>query len=167
MASTEDTVRAALVGAIQGIYSTLGFSSEDGNVKSYLLEEEIAERNTAYLMAAVSGVTAPQVRAWAVQVYGREDWTEAFSRQAGKRYYRIVVDGYYGMHGTTPINTALTHARKVREAIKGLNLNLSGTVDRLSNISEPEADRIFPNNIPVEVWRLRMTAEAEKQNPDW
>lgn len=167
MGSTGDDVRTVLVGAVQGAYAALGFSVANGNVKSYLLEEEIPERYVTYLMAAVSGIAAPQVRAWAVQVYEREDFTTAISRQEGRRFYSIVVDGYYGMHGTTPINTALTHARAVRKAIKDLNLNLSGKVDRLSSFSEPSLDRIKPENISVEVFRVRMQAEAEQQNPGW
>jgi len=162
---TEDDVRSVIVGAVEGIGEALGFDRANGNVLPYLLEEEIPERYTDYLGADVGAQKV--IRAWGFQVYGREDWLPAQSRQEGRRLYRIVIDGYYGVYGETPINLALTHARLVRKAIFDLNLNLSNRVDRLVSIGEPAIERLGVEDIPTEIFRVRMIGEAEEQNPGW
>ena len=71
MASTEDTVRAAIVAAIQGIATAdLGFDEASGNVKTYLLDWARAEEVSRYLMAKCGGQKV--IRAWAVQVLGSD-----------------------------------------------------------------------------------------------
>lgn len=165
--STEDSVRAVIVGAVESIGGILGFDRANGNVQPYLLEEEIAERLPAYLMAPVGA--KQRVRCWGVQVYGREDYSPgiAASRQTGKRFYRILVQGYYGAHGESPVNDLITGARKIREAIKSLNLNLSGTVDSLTELGELRISRSIVENIGVEVFTGTIEGRAEKYSPNW
>lgn len=163
--STEDTVRTALIGAIESIGSALGFDRSNGNVQPYLLEEEIPERYTEYLMASIGA--EQRVRAWGVQVYGREDFDRAQSTEKGTRFYEIVLDGYYGVHGETPINTVLTDARAVRKAVYDLHLHLSQTVDKLSAIGRTQIERLLLDDLGWEVFRVRMELQAEKSDPQW
>lgn len=166
--STEDTVRAVIVAAIEGIATTsLGFDRVGGNVKPYLVSEEVESRLADYLMAPI-GVDS-LIRAWGVQVYASEDYSPgiAASRQSGMRVYRIVLEGYYGAHGETPINTLITHFRKVREAIKNLNLNLSQTVDALTDLGEMQLRRENLASVGEEVFIGRMEGRAEKRSPNW
>lgn len=164
--STEDSIRSALVTAVQGIAVTeLGFDETSGNVHSYLLEEEIDEKIADYLGAKVNFEDV--IRAWAVQVYASEDFSEAFSSQQGTRLYEIAVEGYYGAHGETPVNTIITHMRKVRKAIFDLNLNLGQRVDRVETMDQLSLDRIRPANVGDEVFKARMVISATRKCVDW
>lgn len=133
MASTERTVRDAVVAAIRGISSSLGFDDAAGNVHDYLLNYEIPEKSSAYLSARVAGLRTE--RAWAVDVSSSEE-VRALSPNSGanfnvERTYRVSVVGYYGMKpGGVVLNDLIDHARLVRGAIYGLTAKLSNTVDR-------------------------------------
>jgi hypothetical protein len=164
--STEDTIRAALVTAVEAIATTeLGFDDANGNINNYLLGEEIPERLDEYLMSNVS--SKKRVRAWGIQVYGNEIFDRAASQEIGTRLYEIIVEGYYGVHGTTPINTIITHARKVREAIYGLTLHLGRRVDKVSDFSELQINRQKVADVTEEVMIGRMVIAAERYNPDY
>jgi hypothetical protein len=163
--STGDLIRADLVAAIQAIATDLGFDDADGNIQSYLLAEEQPEAVTKYLMADVSGER--RVRAWGVQVYEAEDFTRGGNREVGYRDYSIVLESYYGFHGSNPTNTMLTHARLIREAIKGLTLRLN---ERVSSVRSMGQLDISPQQIPgieVAVAVGRMSINAERYNPDF
>lgn len=167
MASTEDTVRAAIVSAIQGIaVSDLGFDAANGNVKTYLLDWARAEEVSRYLMAKCGGQKV--IRAWAVQVLGSDmfEYTEDKTR----RTYDIQVVGYYdiGSDDSIGVNTLITHARKVRQAIRNIKTTLSGTVDFVS--SEDVLSISRERNIDEGIGEMLvgvMRYEAERAFPDF
>lgn len=165
MSSTENTVRDAIVGAIQDISDSLGFDDLDGNVHDYLLEHERAERDAAYLMANVGG--KKKVRAWGVWVVGDDDWYT--TGNLTKRNYTIRVVGYYevGADGEGA-QDLVTASRLVRQAIKGLTVNLSGTVDRVIDIQPLAIERrsgVNPSIGAILVGTMVIT--ADKRNPDF
>lgn len=164
--STGDLIRSDVVGAIQAIAVTqLGFDNTNGNIKSYLLSEEQPENAPIYLYADVG--SDRRIRAWGVQVYESEDFTRAGNREKGYRNYRIVIEGYYGFHGSNPTNTMLTHARKIREAVKGLTLRLNERVSAVRAMSELSISIVNSEGAEVVLAIGQMTIEAERFNPDW
>ena len=165
MSSTETTVRDAIVGAIQDISDTLEFDDLDGNVHDYLLEHERGERDASYLMANVGG--KKKVRAWGVWVVGDDDWYT--TGNLTKRNYVIRVVGYYdiGVDGEGA-QDLVTASRKVRQAIKGLQVNLSGTVDRVIDIQPLQIQRTRGVNPGIgEILVGTMVITADKRNPDF
>lgn len=167
MASTEDAVRAAIVTAIQGIaVSDLGFDAANGNVKTYLLDWARAEEVSRYLMAKCGGQKV--IRAWAVQVLGSDmfEYTEDKTR----RVYDIQVVGYYdvGSDDSIGVNTLITHARKVRQAIRNIKTTLSSTVDFVSSQDMLSISR--ERNIDEGIGEMLvgvMRYEAERAFPDF
>lgn len=132
MASTERTVRDAVVGAIRGIASTLGFDDANGNVKDYSLRFEVPEKSSSFLAARVGGLMTE--RAWSVEVVASET-VQSISQGVGnftvERIYSVSVVGYYGMKpGGVVLNDLIDHARLVRAAVYGLTGKLGNTVDR-------------------------------------
>lgn len=165
MASTETTVRDVLVGAIRDISDDLGFDDLDGNIHDYLLEHERTERDASYLMANVGG--KKKVRAWGVWVVGDDDWYT--TGNLTKRNYVIRVVGYYdvGVDGEGA-QDLVTGSRKVREAIKDLQTNLSGTVDRVIDIQPLQITRSRGVNPGIgEILVGTMTITADKRHPDY
>lgn len=163
--STEATVRATIVTAIEGVYDTLGFDQAPGNVKDYLLEYEPEERQPAYLMASVDGKKV--IRAWAVDVRGNDDWYAAGN--ITKRTYRIRIRAYYAPGvGGEGINALIDGARAVRNAIRLLGSRLSETVDRVVSTGEIESDVVEGSDaLPGRMIVGSMEYVAEKRNPDF
>lgn len=161
--STESTVRAVLVAAVQGIASDLGFNEPTGNVKDYPLEAHHPERYAAYLKALVGGKR--RARAWAFDVRGHD---EPFAlRNISKRTYIIRCIGYYeqGEDGEGH-KDLIDHATKVRGAIRTLTNNLSGTVDLISSATPLDiVDRRDIETMPL--WVGTMTWTATRNNPDY
>lgn len=165
MASTERAVRDVIVNAIKAVaVSKLGFSDTDGNIRDYLLEEEIIENASSYLAARVGG--QDRIQAWAVQVYGYETLEQSFT-QAAMREYDVVIEGYYGAHGETPINTLIDHAREVRKVVRDLGGRLSETVQAIIGFSKPDFSILERADAPVKIYKVRMVLAAEKRNADW
>lgn len=167
--STESTVRAAIVSAIQAVaVSDLGFSNANGNVKSYLVEFQQRDEIDEYFSAAVSGSTDPQVRAWAVQVVGSDEPLTTATDET-QRQYSITVRAYYelGVDGTG-VNLMIDHARAVREALKEMADYLGNTVDRIlsSRTTEPRLVE-FPGLGVLEIATMDIQVEAEKDGPTY
>lgn len=165
--STETTVSNAIVGAIQGIYATLGFDSSPGNVKAYPIEVEREEKHTSYLMAESSSTKV--VRCWSVDVRAQDAFFAADVQAVPNREYTIIVTGYYEL-GVNGAGYALLvqHARKVRQAILALNTNLSETVD-WTEVGAP-LDIIRTSAFDVDKGEIlvgTMTYTAFRRNPDF
>lgn len=166
MASTEATVTSAIVAAIQAIaVSALGFDDANGNVRGYLLEHMADEKQTTYLMANVS--SAKKARAWGVFVTAND---EPFAMGGiTERTYHIRVVGYYeiGQNGEGAVLLA-NHSRKVRNAIKGIGISLSGTVDRILSMSDFSLDKISQvDPSKGELITGSFDVFAAKRNPDF
>lgn len=168
MANTEEDVRSAIVIAIQGVYAALGFKNSPGNIKSYLLEEELADDVSGYLMTELIGEDRKKARAIGVQVYANEDVSRGFSEQVN-RFYLVRVRFYYGVYGSTPINTMISAARACRKALIDLGGKLGGAVDSVTSVSPFIPDAGFQDAEGVN--EILMTGGfeliAEKYNPDW
>ena len=165
MANTEADVRAAVVAGIKGIYATLGFKTSPGNVHEYLLDKERKGKLGDYLATALDGVTPLRIRAWGVEVLAHEEYFAV--REIPTRHYSITVQGYYGAHGTNPVNTLIDHARHVRKAIYDLTSRISSTVDRTVAVTDVEIERLDNDEIPDEVYVGTFVYTAEKYNPGW
>lgn len=165
MASKESDVRGAIVTAIQGIYSTLGFAESPGNVKPYLFKNELPSKAGEFLSAKIAGETQKRVRAWGVEVIAQELYSAV--SEIPTRLYTITVEGYYGAHGSTPINTLIDHALLVRGAIDGLTSRISNTVDRTVSVADLDVSRLETSEVPIEIFVGRMVYSAEKYNPGW
>ena len=167
MASTEDTVRAAIVAAVEGIAtSDLGFDETGGNVKTYLLDWARAEEVARYLMARCGGEKV--IRAWGVQVVGSDMFE--YTEDKTLRTYDIQVVGYYdvGSDDDIGVNTLTSHARKIRNAIRGIKTTLSGTVDFVSGVDRLSIGR--EKNIDEGIGEMLvgvMRYEAERAFPDF
>jgi hypothetical protein len=166
--STETTVRNVILTAIQDIATTeLGFEKTNGNVRAYPLEfaGRDEDAKVEYLMSDVSGESEKQLRCWAVKVTAQDNLFADFEANA-YRNYGILVRGYYWPEEP---NTAIDHARKVREAIKDLETSLSATVDRTLDTSqgeprlEPAPDAIECNEMCV----IDFEMLAEKKGADY
>lgn len=167
MANAESDVRNKIIQAIEGIAtSDLGFDNQNGNIHGSLLDFEKSDSNAvvSYLMADVSG--KKKVRAWGVQVLGREGITA--STEVFTRFYEITIVGYYGekAEAQSPINYLIDHALKVRGAIKDLTGNLGATVDKVGESSFLSISKVNIEDVG-EIWEGRITYEAEKYNPSW
>ena len=166
MASTETTVRNVIVAAIQAIAVTdLGFDNANGNVKDYLIDWERPEKYAQYLYSSVA--TQKVVRCWAVQVAGHDEWY-ATGNQTARTYTIDVVAYYQWQSGGTDINTLTDHARKVRNAIRGLQSNLGGTVDRV--LSNTPFTTELKDGLDDKLGLLiegRTTYVADVVSPDW
>lgn len=168
MASTEATVREALVNAIKEIArSDLGFDVNDGNVKDYFPEFHQRERPQSYFQASVGG--KPRIRVWAVQVLGTDNF---FVSDFNGRFrtYDIRVRCYYerGVDGED-VNTVIDHLRVVRGAILDLETNLSGTVTRATEL-RTESPRIedAPDGLnAAEMIVGEIAITADKELPDF
>jgi hypothetical protein len=163
--STEDTIRAAVVSALQGIYTTLGFDDENGNVKSYLLDYERAEAITNYLTASVGYKRV--VRAWGVQVLG-DDKFEAIG-YITRRTYRIEIVGYYDI-GTSGsgVNALISGARAVRGALKDMGSTLGGRIDHIIGTDLLDISKLRGVDPSIgEILTGRLVFTGEKQNPDF
>lgn len=162
--STEATVRAVLVSAIQGIaQSSLGFDDANGNVRDYPLEMHHEEDIPGYLKARVGGVQV--MRCWAVDVRGN-DGPFALER-VGKRVYAIRIIAYYakGTGGQAYLDM-LAHSRKVAGQIRLLSNNLGGTVNRITG-STP-MDPVERTGLSVgKLLQGTMTYTAERESPDF
>lgn len=138
--STEETVRQAIVDAIRGIaHSELGFDLPDGNVRDYPYEFEADERRGAYLMAQVGGKRL--IRCWSVDVLGDDDWYSM--NNVTLRNYQITIRAYYelGVDGEGS-KLIVTHARKVRDAIRGLDSTLGRRVDLIKDTSALQRETV-------------------------
>lgn len=162
--STERTVRDVLVAAIQGISKDLGFDKAPGNVKDYPLEMHRADsRKTKYLAAQVAG--KQEARAWAVDVRGSD---EPYAMGGiYQRTYAIRIQGYYDQKGDSADNYKMlvNHARLVRNAIKSLGINLSGTVTRIPDASAFDYGVLSSDF--GEIYVATMTMTAIRNNPDF
>lgn len=166
MANTESDVRAVIVDAVRDIaVSELGFIEPNGNIKEYLLAEEVPERANKYLYGKIEG-GRQAVRAWGVQVYANETLKQSHTL-ATMREYNIVLEGYYGGDAETPVNTAIYHARKVRKAVNDLGGRLGGTVQAIIEFTKPDIDWLVVPDVGYKVLRIRMILNAEKRNADW
>lgn len=164
--STEPTVNAAVVSLIQGIYSTLGFSTANGNVKSYLLEFEYPELRAEFLMADVT-TDGRRPRVWAVQVATVEEPWISMKNEV-MRVYELTIEGHYGLGLSGSGVTALINgARAIRSAIKALTSDFNGLVDTCRDLqmTTPEVVDLENDDIPEPVVRLRMKYILEKINP--
>lgn len=164
--STGDLILADIVAAIRAIaVSGLGFAEANGNIKDYLLAEEQPEHVPTYLYANVGAER--RLRAWGVQVNESEDYTRGGNREKGWRTYRIVVEGYYGFHGSNPTNLMRTHARAIRKAIKDMTLRLNDRVSAVINVSEFSVAVESSEGAEVTMATGQFIIEAERFNPDW
>lgn len=164
MANIASDVRGVVVGAIEGIYSSLGFSVSPGNVHEYLLEHETEERQTEYLKADIS--EGRFIRAWGVHVETSERARDTNDANL-IRDYNIVIEGYYGLYdNTNPVPTLISHAELVRKAIWDLGLQLSNKVDysRQINVSPISLTKTAESE---DFWSISMQMETIKINPDW
>lgn len=163
--STEPTINAAIVSLIQGLYSTLGFSTANGNVKSYLIEFEHPELMAEFVMASVSSVPAPRV--WAVQVATIEEPWISMKNEV-QRIYKLTIEGHYGIGTSGSGVTALINgARAIRSAIKAITSDLNGLVDTAQGVqlTEPKLVDLDNDDIPEAIVSLRMDYILEKINP--
>jgi len=164
--STEETVRQALVEAIEAIaVSGLGFDQAGGNVKEYPLDLEAKEDVPDYLTALVGG--EPVVRCWSVFVTASEDWLAEDG--VGIRRYTVKFEAYYEVETAgAGANLIVEHARKVRGAIRSLGSMLGGRVDTMAPISEVQISRLSgvePSDGQILVATFGFT--AERRNPDF
>lgn len=166
MADTGDAAKAAVVAAIQAIAtSELGFDVANGNVKDYLRDEEATELQGVYPLATVG--SKERVRAWGVQVYTNEDLEIGFSQQI-TREYEIVIQAYYGVHGSSPWNTMNSHAHEVREAIAGLGGRLSNTVQIVQDVTPFKlVEKINEADGSIEIFVGEMVYSARKEAATW
>lgn len=161
--STERTVRNVLIGALQEIAQDgLGFDLPGGNVKPYPLEMVPKELQTDYLTTEVEGHKV--ARCWAVDVQGHD--TPFAMGNIQTREYSVRIIGYYGVDEDPDNYTLLIdHARAVREAIKDLGINLSGTITRILG-TQPFAFSVVSSEFgDLYVGEMRLT--AERTNPDY
>lgn len=165
LSDTGAAVKEVLLDAIKEIAVTeLGMDNAN-TVHDYLLSEEIDENRGKYLMASIGG--KKQVRAWGIQVYTYEDLEQGFGQRAN-RFFEIVIEGYYGAHGSTPINTMLSHAHEIREAIslEGVELNR-----RVNTISPSETFKLIDEDITgdssINILTGRMGYQASKLGAGW
>lgn len=163
--STEETVRNAIVSALESVANTdLEFDEPSGNIKSYLLRYEAPERNSNYLMAFSGG--KKKVKAWGVEVKGNDDYYS--TGNLTKRTYNITIEGYYsvGINGQG-VNDIIKHARKVRAAIKGLTTNLGGTVDYVQSTGAVDVNLLEGIDAEGRILVGQMLYVAERINPDY
>lgn len=166
MASTEAGVSSAIVSAVQAIaVSTLGFDDANGNVRDYLLEHVADEKQSSYLIANVS--SAKKVRCWACFVTAND--VPFAVGNITERFYNIQIVGYYeiGQNGDGA-KTLASHSRSVRNAIRGIGISLSGTVDRIVSVSDFTIDKISgvdPSKGEILVGKYNI--QAAKRNPDF
>lgn len=167
MANDTDSVRAAIVTAIEGIAtSKLGFDTEHPNVKNILLDEEIGANVTKYLSARVGGKRGI-VRAWGVQTLGRE-FPASNNEIKLERAVRVLIEGYYGVYGESPINLARTHASKVKEAIVGIDFDLSNTVSTYLEIGEVDYEKLLIEDVDREIYKVFFEVSAFTRGAlDW
>jgi len=128
--STEESVREVLIESIKLIAPVdMGCSTVDLKIHPYLLEYEARERWPNYLMQPLA-TGAKAVQAWGVMIVGADPFWS--SQDKTLRTYDIRVAGYYARGvGGEGVNRLITHARKVRKAIRDLTTNLNRTVDRV------------------------------------
>lgn len=164
--STEPTVNAAVVALIQGIYSTLGFSTANGNVKSYLLEFEYPELRAEFVMADVA-TDGRRPRVWAVQVATIEEPWISMKNEV-MRVYELTIEGHYGVGTSGAGVTALINgSRAIRSAIKTTTSDFNGIVDTCRDLqmSAPSIVDLENDDIPEPIATLRMRYILEKINP--
>lgn len=166
MASTEDTLRAKLVDTIQAIaMDDLGFDAPAGNIKDYPLEYEDPALATEYLVTTAGGEKV--VRCWSVEVLGNDDWFAAGN--ITMRTYEITITAYYspGIRGEG-YTLMVTHARKVRGAIRSLGSRLDNLVDLVNSTSALSITKVGGNEEgegQLLIGQMRYT--AQKRNPDF
>lgn len=137
MASTESTVRAAVVAAIQAAKATLGLDS-DSAIHDHLLDDVQAEEKLGYLMNDVSAV--PKLRAVGVQVTA-DDNLFFDTQQNTFRTYEITIKLYYSPETDGDgMNRMIDAARAIRSAIKGIGTNLSSTVTNVVSVGTLERE---------------------------
>lgn len=132
MISTEATVRAEVIKAIKGIYTSLGFDS-DSKIYDYLKEYHPTENEGSYLAARVGSKMTQ--RAWGVQVFPASEEIISGANLRYSRLYEVTIKGYYSLISGADLNLLIDHARKIRGALKDLGLRFNGTVDRIDDIS--------------------------------
>lgn len=162
--STEATLRAVIVAAIQGVaQSDLDFDDVKGNVRDYPLEMHHEEDLAGYLKAKVKGEQV--MRCWAVDVRAHD---EPFAlNQVHRRVYAIRIFGYYskGANGES-YKDMIDHARVIRGQIRLLSNNLSGTVNRI--VAATPLDIAERTGLGVgKMYQGLMTYTAERNNPDY
>lgn len=166
MASTDESVRDVLVNAIKAIAVTkLDFDANSGNVKDYLLDYELEEHKSAYLMARSKN--KQKIRAWGVNVRSKDEWFAA--NDIMRRTYFITLKAYYGIEAEgQAFKDLIEHLRKVREAIKNLHSTLSGTVDLIAQVDFGNISLVTNTDagLPA-MYEATLEYVAEKRNPDW
>lgn len=165
LSDTGDAVREVLYDAIKDIASTKLGMDNGNTVHNYLFGEEISVKRGEYLMATIGG--KKEARAWGIQVYTYEDLEQGMGQKTN-RFYEVVIEGYYGAHGSTPFNTMLTHAQYIREAIKDLGVELNR---RVNFISSSESFRLVDEEVTgdssIEILTGRMGYKASKLGASW
>ncbi len=164
--STEETVRNAIVGAIQGVAEELGFDAPNGNVRDYLLEYHQDGAFPEYLMADIDGGRRG-VRVWAVDVVLSDNWFAA--NNLTERTYTITVEGFedLGVRGAGVRKLCRNH-RIICGAIRALYSNLGGTVDLVESASELRRDVVSGfDTVEGKLLKGMWTYVASKENPDY
>lgn len=135
MTATEVSAQQAIIGAIEGIASTLGFLDSTGNVHDYPLDLEDPSQYAKYLMADTSD-SDKALRAWYVDVLPNDDFETHTSTTI---FMTLVVGAYYERGiGGAGVNLLREHVRLVRQAIRALETNLGGAVSHIIEMSKTE-----------------------------
>lgn len=163
--STEATVSAAVVAAIEGIWADLGFDRAPGNVKGYRFQDTAEEDRGQFLMSSVGG--RQRVRVWSVWVTASDEYWAL--EQVMLRKYQIQIDAYYG--ASTNGDGAILirdHATKVRGALRDLGSTLGGVVDRTEVMPPIQVVEFARVDAPDgNIMRGSFTVIADKRNPDF
>lgn len=134
--STATSVRTAIETAIKAIETDLGFTDGDFDfLHTHLLDHELTERRLPYVKSALAA-GSKVTRAIGIEVLERETHDQLFANVVN-RVYQITIEFYYDV-GTdgSGVKTLIDHMRAVREAIKDMATELSGTVDRVESINQ-------------------------------
>lgn len=135
--STWSDVSSALITALQGIETTLGFT--DGyfdQIHNYRLDHELPEKRVEYLYGELS-TGAQALRAIGCEVLEEAEDQDQLFAAVSNRTYAVTIEFYYavGVSGSG-ITTLKTHMRAVRNAVRGMGTELSSTVDRVTAIAQ-------------------------------
>lgn len=130
--STEATVRAALVTAIQSIaVASLGMPDTTG-VFPYVADYVDAANVSSFFNRNIGGRI--QTRAVGVQVLSTSEQIRDGTGNRYSRMYEALIRMYYSLRTGADVNTVIDHARAIRGQVKTLGIRISNTVDRIEEM---------------------------------
>lgn len=166
MISTETTVRAEVVAALQADYADFGFQSSSA-IKDYLFADHQVIEPQAYLYNLVSGKTERQLHAVGVEVVTTgEDININFGTDVERRYL-ITIEIYrsIGLNGEGK-KGIIDDRRQAIKAVRDRGDKLNGTVDMILEVeSDAVVRRKAPEGLDDDEMFIQRISVAARKNP--